>query len=277
MSTPPRADPVEPSADVERQLELANSQLALYARDLKHVLEREREKSRELDAAHQQLQAYARDLKKALQAEKQKASDLEQAYLDTVMRLTRASQFKDEETGAHIIRLSHYSKSVAVELELDPEQTQLIFDAAPMHDVGKIGIPDAILLKPGPLDDEEWKIMRSHPAIGASLLKGSTSPLIEVARNIALNHHERWDGSGYPAGLRGEDIPLPGRIVMLADIYDALRSRRSYKPPFEHDRAYDIIVNGDPRSEPSHFDPDLLQVFRDSHREFHRIFHRYAD
>jgi putative two-component system response regulator len=141
-----------------------------------------------------------------------------------------------------------------------------------MHDVGKIGIPDVILRKVGPLDDSEWKVMRNHAALGASLLKGTPSPLLELAGQIALTHHERWNGSGYPQGLRGDDIPLAGRIVMLADQYDAMRSRRPYKVAFSHEQTCDIIVHGDGRTLPEHFDPQLLAVFREAHPRLQTIY-----
>jgi putative two-component system response regulator len=167
--------------------------------------------------AHSQLALYARDLKRVLEAERKKTRELEKAYRDTLYRLLRASQYKDDETGGHLRRLRYFTKTLALGLELPPEEAELIAAAAPLHDVGKIGIPDAVLQKPGPLTPPEWKVIQKHPAIGASLLKGSPSPLLEMAQQIALTHHERWDGSGYPQGLQGEDIPLAGRIVMLVD------------------------------------------------------------
>jgi putative two-component system response regulator len=264
-------------SELQRQLETVQAQVLHYQRELQRLVEAEHLKTRELSIAHQQLQSFAKDLKSAFNAERRKTKELETAYYDTLLRLTHASQYKDEETGAHVQRLSHYSKVVALHLGLGDAEANLIFAAAPMHDVGKIGVPDAILLKCGPLNGEEWRIMRKHPDMGGNLLRRSSSLLLERAREIALTHHERWDGTGYPQGLTREDIPLAGRIVMLADQYDALRSRRSYKPPFPHDKAYDIIVNGDGRTTPSHFDPQLLDAFRDLHQEFEKIFSRIAD
>jgi putative two-component system response regulator len=282
MSRAPLPDPatsesIEASEAAAEQLERANSQLALYARDLKRILDRERQRGRELDAAHAQLQAFAKDLKSTLQAERERSRELEEAYLETVMRLTRAAQYKDKETGAHLQRMGDYARVIALHVGLDDDEASRLEAAAPMHDVGKIGIPDAILQKPDLLDPGEWKVMRTHSALGASLLTGSTSPLIEVAREVALTHHECWDGSGYPQGLRGGSIPLHGRIVMLGDIYDALRSPRHYKAPFDHERALEAITHGDGRTEPRHFDPQILQAFRDVHRQFEAIYDQNAD
>jgi putative two-component system response regulator len=259
------------------QLQAARSQLMVYARDLKQMLEQEEQKTQQLKKAHTQMLAYARDLKVALDAEQQKNSELEQAYTDTILRLARASRYKDEETGAHIERLSHYSQSLALAIGWDQSRARCLFAVAPMHDVGKIGVPDAVLGKQGPLTEEEWEAIKQHPLLGASLLDGSTSPLLEMAKEVALTHHERWDGSGYPRGLKGTQIPITGRIVMLCDLYDALRSRRPYKPPFSHAKTCDIILNGNDRTKPTHFDPHLLEAFREMHQDFNGIYSTVAE
>lgn len=266
-----------PDDDLNIQLSAAKSQLALYAKDLNELLVREQKKSRKLEATNKQIQAYAQDLKSAYHAERRKTSELEKAYADTVVRLTLASRYKDEETGTHIQRLSHYSKALGLCVGLSEDEAQLIFDAAPMHDVGKVSIPDMIMQKRGPLDEQEWEIVKRHPVFGANLLAGSPSQLLETAREIALTHHERWDGTGYPQGLTGNDIPLGGRLVMLVDTYDALRSRRPYKPAFTHTKVCDIMLHGDDRTRPTHFDPQLLEAFREIHEQFDVIFSEIAE
>ena len=193
-------------------------------------------------------------------------------YIDTVYRLTLAAEYKDSRTGDHIRRVSHFAKYLAAELGQPPEFTDTIFYAAPMHDVGKVGIPDAILLKPGPLTDPEWQVMKTHTVIGAEILKGSDAPVLRMAQDIARSHHERFDGSGYPAGLSGEQIPLAARVAALVDQYDAIRSARSYKGAHSHHHAHEMLVKGDGRTSPGHFDPQVLDVFRRRHKTFEEIF-----
>lgn len=262
---------------LQRRLQATRSQLTLYAKDLKDLLAREESKSRRLSQINQQLLTYARDLKKAYRAECEKNQELEQAYTDTLLRLSLASRYKDEETGGHIERLSHYAKTLALRTGWNQTHAQRLFAAAPMHDVGKIGIPDAVLGKRGPLDETDWEIIRRHPTIGASLLAGTSSPLLGMAREVALTHHERWDGSGYPQGLKGERIPLSGRIVMLVDHYDALRTRRPYKPAFSHVKTCHVMLNGNGRTKPTHFDPQLLEAFREFHSDFDEIYCRITE
>lgn len=203
--------------------------------------------------------------------------ELRQGYIETIHRLTLAAEFKDEDTGLHINRISHYTKALATELGMDSEFTEAIFYASPMHDIGKVAIPDAILLKNGPLDKEEWAIMKTHPSVGARILEGSRSPYLVMATEIALGHHERWDGHGYPNGLRGDRIPLAARIMNIADQYDALRSRRPYKPPFDHAKTLAIITEGDGRTLPEHFDPEVLAAFRKCADIFNAIFENHQD
>ncbi len=232
---------------------------------------------RELAAAHAQLVRYAHDLRLMLDRERARATQLEAAYMDTLLRLTRAAACKDSETGAHLERLSHYSLLLAEQLGLPQEDAERIAAAAPLHDVGKIGIPDAILVKAGPLTEDEWEVMRRHTTLGADLLAGSHSPLIETARQIALTHHERWDGGGYPQGLRTEETPIAGRIVMFVDRYDALRSSRHYKPAFDHETATALMMGNGDRSQRSHFDPKLLEIFRESHEKLAVIYEQHCN
>lgn len=195
---------------------------------------------------------------------------LRQGYIDTIQRLVLASEYRDEDTGSHIKRISYYAKELAVSLGMPADFSDAIFYASPMHDIGKVAIPDRILLKAGSLDAAEWETMKTHATIGARILEGSESPFLTMAVDIAQSHHERWDGKGYPQGLAGEAIPLTARIMNICDQYDALCSRRPYKPPFCHQKAVDIITLGDGRTMPEHFDPEVLAAFT-------RIAGRFAD
>jgi putative two-component system response regulator len=182
-----------------------------------------------------------------------------ESRLHTLQILGRAAEFKDNETGLHVIRMSHYSRLIAESVGWDEDACDLLFNAAPMHDIGKIGTPDAILTKPGRLDDEERVIMNEHARIGAEIIgdQASSSPLLKMAQRIALAHHEKWDGSGYPEGLAGEDIPIEARIVAIADVFDALTSKRPYKEAWPVDKALALIKEESGR----HFDPGLVALF----------------
>ena len=199
----------------------------------------------------------------------------EDAFVYTINALSRASEVNDEDTGNHIQRVGEYAAVIAEMLGLSKPFVETIRVQAPMHDVGKIHTPPTILKKPAPLTPEETVIMREHPAHGARIL--GDHPRLALAKNIALTHHERWDGSGYPWGLKEGQIPIEGRIVTLADQYDALRNKRVYKPPFDHDTACSILTEGDGRTKPQHFDPDVLSAFKGSRTRFEEIFHRLAD
>ena len=183
--------------------------------------------------------------------------ELRETRLQIVQRLGRAAEYKDNETGMHVIRMSHFSKLLALAAGHSPAWAEDLLNAAPMHDVGKIGIPDAVLRKPGPLDADEWATMRRHPEIGAEIIGEHPSGVLQLAREIALAHHEKWDGSGYPRGLAGEAIPLSARIVAIADVFDALTTRRPYKEPWPVQDALDHIA----AQAGKHFDPALVALF----------------
>jgi putative two-component system response regulator len=188
---------------------------------------------------------------------KQALEKIKAASLETIYRLSRAAEYKDKDTGAHIQRMSLYSAALARSMGLEEKMVETILYAAPMHDLGKIGIPDSILLKPGSLDAAEWEIMKQHSAIGGEILKGSEAEFIRMGETIALTHHEKWDGSGYPKGLRGIEIPIAGRIAAIADVFDALTSRRPYKEPFSVERSLAIIEEGRGVA----FDPEVVDGF----------------
>lgn len=176
---------------------------------------------------------------------------------ETVLRLSKAAEFRDPETGAHILRMAHYSKLIAAGLGLSADDQELLLEAAPMHDIGKVGIADKILLKPGRLDREEFEVMKQHATLGFELLKGSASRVLQAGAEIARGHHEKFDGSGYPAGIKGTDIPIFSRIVAVADVFDALTSERPYKKAWSLEAAADFLEAGSG----SHFDPDCVRVF----------------
>lgn len=183
--------------------------------------------------------------------------EVEDAHLEVVRRLTMAAEYRDDDTGNHINRISHYCVVLGQAMGMDQHTVDLLSHASAMHDVGKIGIPDHILLKPGKLTPEEWEIMKSHTEIGARLLSGSRHELLQMAEVIARTHHEKWDGSGYPRGLAGEAIPLLGRLVAVCDVFDALTSERPYKKAWPVEDAVAEIQ----RSSGKHFDPAVVQVF----------------
>ncbi len=206
---------------------------------------------------------------------KDKMSALEASFDYTMNALARAAEGKDDVTGHHIRRVNYYSRMIAMALGLDSKFVKGIMVAAQMHDVGKIFIPETVLNKPGKLTDEEFALMQSHTVQGEVIIGDSQD--LRMAANIARSHHEKYDGTGYPDKLKGEEIPLEARIVGLADIYDALRSKRSYKRAFTHEEAYRIIVEGDGRVEPHHFDPDVLKVFIERHEFFDEVYTAYRD
>ena len=228
------------------------------------------------DILEEKVQQRTQELQKALFELNLAHDSTKAAYLETIYRLTLATEFKDQATGSHIKRISLYTRKIAETLSMNTEFIENIFHASPMHDIGKVGIPDSILLKPGALNAEEWEIMKTHTTIGAKILEGSESTFLKMGQEIARNHHETWDGSGYPNGLSKTQIPISARITIIADQYDALRSTRPYKKPFTHDEAFKIITEGDGRTSPDHFDPDIIKAFIQINRDFGEIFESYS-
>lgn len=185
------------------------------------------------------------------------ADELKSTRLQIIQKLGRAAEYKDNETGFHVIRMSHYSKVLCESYGFDAEWAEDLFNAAPMHDIGKIGIADHILLKPGKLTEDEFEIMKTHPLIGAEIIGKSDSRLLQLARNVALHHHEKWNGTGYPYGLKATDIPIEARIVAIADVFDALTSERPYKKAWPVQDAIHYIEE----QSGEHFDPELASLF----------------
>lgn len=221
-----------------------------------------------IDAYQQQLES---EIATRTQELHQSLADTKAASLEIIHRLSSASESRDASTGRHICRMSHYSAVIARQMELSNDQVELVLYAAPMHDLGKIGIPDRILLKPARLSPLEWEIMKKHTLIGADILKDSDIELLRVGELIARTHHEKWDGSGYPAGLRGVEIPLYGRIVAVADVFDAMTSARPYKEAIGVDATLDTIRAG----RGNHFDPDIVDAFCGAFDEIRAIKQEY--
>lgn len=202
-----------------------------------------------------------------------RTKELNDTRLEIIRRLGRAAEYRDNETGYHIIRMSKMCALLAHHMGMTARETELLLNASPMHDIGKIGIPDRVLLKPVSLDAEEWKIMKTHTTIGAEILAGHDSELMVMAKSIALTHHEKWNGLGYPNGISGENIPLVGRITMVCDVFDALTSKRPYKQPWPVDRAMAELENASGKS----FDPRLVHLFQQIRPEIQSIMENYKE
>lgn len=199
---------------------------------------------------------------------------IENTRLQIIQRLGRAAEYKDNETGMHVMRMSHYSQVLATAYGMSENEANLILSASPMHDIGKIGIADNILLKPGKLDEQEWAEMRKHPQIGAEIIgKHDDSILLNLASEIALTHHEKYNGKGYPHGLKGEEIPISGRIIAISDVFDALTTERPYKKAWTTEDALELIN----KESGEHFDPQLVSLFMDVMPEILALKEKYAE
>jgi putative two-component system response regulator len=212
----------------------------------------------------------ADDLEVQVQARTQQ---IRETQLEVVRRLGRAGEYRDNETGAHVVRMSKSCELLARKVGMDEKYASLILQASPMHDVGKIGIPDAILLKPGRLDTDEFAIMRRHVEIGVDIIGDHDSEMMDMAREIAGGHHEKWDGTGYPNGLKGEDIPLSARIAAICDVFDALTSERPYKDAWPLEKAIEFFKE----NAGSHFDPNLTELFLELVPEVTELRNDYPD
>jgi len=188
----------------------------------------------------------------------ERTKELRDTQLEVINRLGLAGEYRDNETGMHVVRMSQFSALLGAKAGMHKKDSELLLQASPMHDIGKIGIPDNILLKPGKLDHKERGIMNTHVKIGVQILSGNDSPLMKMARTVALHHHEKWDGSGYPAGLKGEEISLEGRVVAICDVFDALTSERPYKEAWPVDKALDFLED----NKGTHFEPILIEKFK---------------
>jgi len=218
----------------------------------------------------QELNVYNKSIITAIE---KRSQELRESQIEIIECLGYAAEFRDSETGMHTIRVGHYSQCLAKAMGMSDKESESLLYSAPMHDVGKIGIPDKILLKPGKLEEKEWEVMKQHATIGESILNRSSNKLLQQASIIALNHHEKWDGSGYPKGLKGTDIHLYGRIVAIVDVFDALTMERPYKKAWSIDSAIELINSESGK----HFDPSLVEVFNQNIKEIIEIKDTYAD
>lgn len=219
---------------------------------------------------------YSRQVSRAENLEQEvrkRTEEIRLTQLETVRRLGVAGEFRDNETGAHVLRMSHVCSMLAEKIGLSEDYCELILFASSMHDVGKIGVRDDVLLKQGKLNDEEWAVMKRHPQIGAKIIGDHNSELMTLAREIALNHHEKWNGTGYPRGLQGENIPVSARIAAISDVFDALTSERPYKKAWPVDDAISLIQ----KESGEHFDPSIVEVFLGNIEEILEINSRYLD
>ncbi len=204
---------------------------------------------------------------------KKRTKELEDTRIEIIRRLGRAAEYKDNETGMHVIRMSWFSRFLAEAAGQPEDWCELLYNAAPMHDIGKIGIPDQVLLKPGKLNAMEWEMMKRHVEFGVDIIGDNPNPLLQMAREVAMTHHEKWDGSGYPKGMKEDEIPLSGRIVAIADVFDALTSERPYKEAWTEEDALSYLKE----QAGLHFDPDLIPLFIECLPKVREIQQKYKD
>lgn len=234
-----------------------HTELRLRLKWLLELKSAQEELRRSKENLERTVQRRTKDLRHALEEVTRAQREIQAGHLDTIRRLTLAAEYKDHDTAGHIERIGRYSQIVGTAMHLQPGTIDLLLHAAPMHDVGKLGIPDSILLKPGPLDAEERAIMNTHTTIGGQILAGSTSPVIQMGERVALTHHEKWDGTGYPNGLSGEEIPIEARICSVVDFFDALTMDRPYRKAVPTDEVVEMIVSESGQS----FDPAIVEIF----------------
>ena len=245
-------------ADTEKKA--LQAQLFRYAQDIQKLLAEQDIAAlheSQKNAAYEQLERFNKDFMLLMAQKDASYKALESSHLDTIRRLATAAEFKDDDTGVHIVRMSRISSMIAHAYGQDKTYCDLLEQASPMHDIGKIGIPDSVLKKPGKLTEEEWVCMKKHPEYGANILSGSDVPLLQMAEEVALSHHEKFDGSGYPSNLKGDQIPISGRIVGLADFFDALTMDRCYRKAFSDEKAIEMVK----QNNGTHFDPEVVKAF----------------
>ena len=249
-----------------------NTELKIRVSSLLKMKDAQDAIKRHKDELERVVERRTQTLRQAMQDLTRAQRELANAHLETIHRLAVAAEFKDKGTASHIKRMSHFSAMMARLMKFPPGEAELILNASPMHDIGKIGTPEEILLKPGKLNPPQWAVIKQHPLIGGQILKGSSSKLLQTGEIIAVSHHEKWDGTGYPHGLKGEKIPLAGRICSVADVFDALTSVRPYKGAIPNDKALKMMEKGSG----THFDPQIFDLFSQNMKEVEEIQQEFA-